>query len=94
MLIVKKCTSKRFAKHISNSEAVTKQLISLVNQQLVKKGVQKAQQIEFVKAIGDETHTQFHYSINAKKEYHNEIKEALRVVCKEKKVNRNHLKYT
>lgn len=88
MLIVKKCGSERFAKDISNSKAVTKQLSSLVNRQLAKKGINQSLKIEFVKAIGDKTHTLFHYSINATKQYHDEIKATLNAVCKEKEVNR------
>jgi hypothetical protein len=89
VLIVKKCSSKRFAKDISNSQVVAKQLSSLVNRQLVKKGVKEAQKIEVVKAVGNDTHALFHYSCNAKKQYHDEIKAALREVCKEKQVNIN-----
>jgi len=93
VLIVKKCESKQFAKDSSNSEAVVKKLTTLLNQQLTKKDVKVAQEVKFVKAIGNKTQTQFHYSINAKKEYHDEIKAALGVVCKEKEVNINDLKY-
>jgi len=72
---------------------VTKQLSSLVNRQLAKKGVNQSLKIEFVKAIGDKTQTLFHYSINATKQYHHEIKATLNAVCKEKEVNRNNFRY-
>jgi hypothetical protein len=92
VLIVKKCSSERFSKNLTNSQAVARQLTILVNRELAKKGVKVAQKVEFVKAIGNKTQTQFHYSINATKEYHDEVKAALGVVCKDKEVNRNDLK--
>ncbi len=86
-LVVTKCSSQRFAKDISNSEAVSKQLSSLVNRQLEKKGVKEAVKIVFGKTVGTETQTVFHYSCNAKKEHQDEIKAALHAVCKDKQVN-------
>lgn len=86
VLIVKKCGSKQFAKDKSNAQAVIKQLSTLLNRQLVKKGIKEEHNVEFVKSIGDKTQTQFHYSINADKQCHDEIKAALRVVCNEKEV--------
>ena len=86
-LVVTKCSSKRFAEDISNSEALSKQLSSLVNRQLAKKGVKEEVKIVFDKTVGTETQTVFHYSCNTKKEHQDEIKAALEAVCKDKQVN-------
>jgi len=94
VLIIKKCSSERFAKDNSHLHGVTNQMSSLVNRELAKKGRKEAQTIEFVKANGNNTHTEFHYSCDAKKEYHDEIKTALQAICKEKEVIRNYFKYT
>jgi hypothetical protein len=87
VLAVKKCSNKRFAKDISKSHAVAKQLSSLVNRYLVKKGVNVSVKIEFVKAVSNRSETLLHYVCNAKKEHHEQITAALRAVCKEKEVN-------
>jgi len=86
VLIVKKCASKQFAKGSSNLQAVAKQLTLLVNRQLAKKAVKVLQKVQFVKVIGDKTQTRFHYMINARKEFHDELKAALSIVCKEKEL--------
>lgn len=86
VLIIKKCASRRFAKDGSSSQRVTKQITRLVNRELTKKGVNISIKVEFVKAIGDQSETQLHYSINVQKQYNDQIKDALNVVCKDKEV--------
>lgn len=85
-LSVSKCSSRQFKKDMMKSHAVIKQLNSLLNRYLVKKGINEAQKIELVKTVGDESHTLFRYSINAKKEYQKEIKAVLHSICEEKEV--------
>lgn len=93
VLIIQKCGSKIFAKDSSSSRKVTKELTKLVNRHLTKKGVNATVKVQFVKAVGDQSETQFHYSINVQKEYQDEIKAALNVVCKEKEVKSIDEKY-
>lgn len=89
VLIIKKCASRRFAKDGSTSQRVTKQITSLVNRELTKKGANVAIRVEFVKAVGDQSETQLHYSINAQKANFDQIKDALNVVCKDKEVKKS-----
>ncbi|CAF4283351.1 unnamed protein product, partial [Adineta steineri] len=86
VLSVKKCSSKEFEKHIAGSKAVAKELSSLVDQELTKKGIKVAVKIDVVKVVGDDSHCEFHYSVDAKKEEHEHIKAALHTVCKEKQL--------
>ena len=86
VLVIKKCGSRRFAKDGSSSQRVTKQITTLVNRQLTKKGGNVSIRVEFVKAIGDQSETQLHYSISVQKQYYDQIKDALNVICKDNEV--------
>ncbi|CAF4089945.1 unnamed protein product, partial [Rotaria magnacalcarata] len=83
-LLVKNCSSRIFSTDISLSEGVIAKLSSLLNEQLFRNGSKDEQNISFLKAIGNETHTRFYYSCIVNKEYHTEIKAALRTICKDK----------
>ncbi|CAF4305449.1 unnamed protein product, partial [Adineta steineri] len=65
---------------------VAKELSSLVDQELTKKGIKEAVKIDVVQVVGDDSHCEFHYSVEAKKEEHEHIKAALHTVCKEKQL--------
>ncbi|CAF4187898.1 unnamed protein product [Rotaria sp. Silwood2] len=58
----------------------------LVNRELVRNGLKEIQDIQFVMVVGNDTYTRFHYSCNAKKEYHDQAIAALRMVCRDKEL--------
>ncbi|CAF4959736.1 unnamed protein product [Rotaria sp. Silwood1] len=86
ILIVQKCSSEKFAKDNILSQVVSRRMSMLVNRELVGKGFKKIKDIQFVMVVGNHTYTRFHYSCNAKKEYHDQIIAALRTVCKDKEL--------
>ncbi|CAF3659157.1 unnamed protein product [Rotaria sp. Silwood1] len=86
ILIVQKCSSEKFAKDNILSQVVSRRMSMLVNRELVGKGFKKIKDIQFVMVVGNHTYTRFHYSCNAKKEYHDQIIAALRTVCKDKEI--------
>ncbi len=94
MLIAKKCARKRVTKNISNPQSVVEQLSLLVNRQLVENGIKELYNVEFVEAIDYKTHTLFHYSINAKKQYHDKIKAALLAISEDQQVDTNYFRHT
>ena len=81
VLIVNKCSSKRFTRDQSNAVDVIKELSSLVKHELNKKGIKLSEKLSFVKVIGNENQTQFHYSIDVNKELQENVTLALQSAC-------------
>lgn len=82
MILLKKCSSDRFARNISYSHSVVHKLSSIVNRLIPNKKIK----LEFMKVISMKNVTKFFYTCMVKKDEHENIIAGLRLACQDKEV--------
>ncbi|CAF4784652.1 unnamed protein product [Rotaria sp. Silwood1] len=84
VLVVKSCHATRFVRKPSRFTNVGTKFRSLVNDRLGKNDIRGGLPVNMVKVSGDQTQTEFHYTIPCDKSQHQIVINQLKDTCKDK----------